>query len=323
MVIPTTIGLVGLALCWQWRMKGLVTAGAFFLFYLIFACLITPSHEQFWYVSTTLSIMMSLIVTTLCLEEIEFLSQSVQVESKSRLETLIRLDENRKETEKAWKTDRIELVKQLQETQQQVKDREHRISVYQKQLSLAGQEVDEIKETKQKLLRRLDKVQVTLQSFQENSLKKEDDTPKNNPITLYQELSKKRLNLLNQLRGEHFQLQLNFESKPKNYWALIERLKEAEGRYKQLRAQFGEKQSALEAVRKELFEANETVEIMKHLNQENDLQEPPALNTTELQNALEQEIEEKHQLLKELKEIEAVTSSLMTEIASEQAHCLF
>ncbi|MBA2367887.1 MAG: hypothetical protein H0V82_02545 [Candidatus Protochlamydia sp.] len=105
--------LIGIPLCVKWKMKGMAAA---------LACLLTLSvvgyqslnpDEGFWHVGMSLALAFSFIILTLSLEEVEGLIGKLQLESQSRLDNCLRLDEKLKTAESEWDIEKERLMNQV------------------------------------------------------------------------------------------------------------------------------------------------------------------------------------------------------------------
>ncbi len=91
--------LVGIPLCVKWKMKGMAAALACLFVLSIMAYRSVDLDEQYWHVGMGLSMAFALIVLTLSIEEVEGLISKAQLESKSRLDNFLHLEEALKDSE--------------------------------------------------------------------------------------------------------------------------------------------------------------------------------------------------------------------------------
>lgn len=319
MMMVSLLSLAGLFACWQWRMQGLAATLLCFFCYFIVCSVYAPAYQQFWHLGYTLSLAMSLVITTLCLEEVEEMTNAMVKESKSRLDTLVQVDEKRRATENAWQKDKIALTQSLQQFRQDFEKAQHRNLLYQKQLAVAREDRENLAKEKQKAVNDLHTIQTTLQVQKEKNL----ENPKKK-IQELQKTCKNRLELLNQCRCDLYQLRIQSKKRSHHYWKQAEQLKSAQARYLQLRKQFAEKQNVLEETKQALQQSKEQVLSITHKNTEKILEDLPflAFYSHDTEKLLDKKELEIGQLEKQLQETEELVSSLMTEIASSQMHCL-
>jgi hypothetical protein len=138
--------LVGIPLCLKWKMKGMTVALSLLLGISTFAYQSLSLDERYWHVGMALTIAFSFIILTLSFEEVESLIEKMKLESKSRLENFLHLDEKWKEAEKAWLIERENLFLELRSlTNEKAKINEDKQS-YIKLSQLTNEELCRIKE---------------------------------------------------------------------------------------------------------------------------------------------------------------------------------
>lgn len=94
--------LLGLPLSWKWSLRGyLATIGALSLLYLCMMPFFTYS-EKLWQMGASMSLAVGLFTTFLGFEEIKMMMTDLQVESQSRLDNLIELDDKFNRSQKDW-----------------------------------------------------------------------------------------------------------------------------------------------------------------------------------------------------------------------------
>ncbi len=117
--------LIGIPLCVKWKMKGMAAAlGCLFL-------LAGTNYQglelddRYWHVGLSLAMAFSFIVLTLSLEEVQGLVSKLQLESQSRLDNFLLLDEKWKTAEQEWglekegsKTEIVALTQELSKIQE-------------------------------------------------------------------------------------------------------------------------------------------------------------------------------------------------------------
>jgi septal ring factor EnvC (AmiA/AmiB activator) len=220
------IAIAGIPVCWRWKMPGLIAAIVVLLTLLAVSFPAIESHERVWHVGMTLAAALSLVVTTLCIEEVESMASGVAVESSSRLQHLNKTDERLKETQRAWQDDRRKLVEQLQALTHEVEEKRTRIATFQRVISI---------------------------------VRKDQEVAHDQRVALTGQIAERDA-VIRQLKHD---VTTGSSSRPiapvsgRGSADLDRSLRRVEGKYRQLREQFEEKQSVLETTRRELFETQE------------------------------------------------------------------
>lgn len=128
------IMLLGVPLCWRWHIWGVVVSVGLVVGTLISYYGELPLDERFWFLGMGFSTSMALFITALSFEEVESLVDSIQLESRSRLENLWKVDEKQKYT-----------AEELKKKRDQVENLERINRSYQKLIDLSTQEHIETK----------------------------------------------------------------------------------------------------------------------------------------------------------------------------------
>ncbi len=105
--------LLGIPLCWRWKLWGAAASMIGLIFFMAMTYSAVPLEERFWFVGIGISICMSLLITALSFEEVEILIDSLNLESRSRLENLWKVDEKKKVIEEDL-LKKKELIRELQ-----------------------------------------------------------------------------------------------------------------------------------------------------------------------------------------------------------------
>lgn len=137
-----SLALVGGVVCWKWKMRGLWSAIVALTLYTFLTYSSVAIEERFWHVGFFLTVVLTLVVTTLSLEEVETLIRDVCVESESRLESLWKLDEKLKQKELFWQGERKEFLAKLQEVSQEVDEKVMRIHTFERMISIVRQDLE-------------------------------------------------------------------------------------------------------------------------------------------------------------------------------------
>ncbi|WP_154017822.1 hypothetical protein [Candidatus Protochlamydia phocaeensis] len=116
--------LIGIPLCVKWKMKGMAAALTSLFVLALIGYQSIELDERFWHVGMALAMAFSFIILTLSLEEVEGLVGKLQLESQSRLDNFLLLDEKMKLAEQEWnlekdrlQTHMVALTQDLAQTQ--------------------------------------------------------------------------------------------------------------------------------------------------------------------------------------------------------------
>ncbi len=175
---PVT-ALIGLPLCVKWKMKGMAAALSCLLFFSVLAYQNLELDERYWHVGMVLAMAFSFIVLTLSLEEVQNLVDKLQLESQSRLDNFLRLDEKWKSAEQEWSHERTDFKTEIQSlTQEAARIQEDKQTFY-KLAQLAKDELTQVRSQHDLLLKelfykkqqiaqlheRLEETEITIQGF--------------------------------------------------------------------------------------------------------------------------------------------------------------
>lgn len=167
--------VIGLPICWIWKLRGMVLSIVFLFFLLLLSYGSIDADERFWHLGVSLAIALSFIVAALSLEELQALTQKIQVESKSRMEHLMRLDEKLKSMEKEFSLQEEEWTLQIQTLQKELEESHIELLTFRKASDAMHQELSSFEEEKKKLLE--DLLESKERSFQlEFDLKKAESS---------------------------------------------------------------------------------------------------------------------------------------------------
>lgn len=154
LVYPPLV-LLGLPLCWRFRIKGMAATLALFIAALAIRYPDITVQERFWEVGITLSYSLGIFVTAFSLEEVANLVQSLSLESKSRLENLLRLDEKLKRLRERLDQERQMLSQQVQSLEQAKEKQDSKVSGYLKLTAILKEELKQCRSREDQLLQEL------------------------------------------------------------------------------------------------------------------------------------------------------------------------
>jgi len=218
-----TIATLGIGACWRWKMTGLIGTVVTLFFYLLLTYNGVAIEDRFWHVGTAMAATLGLVITALSFEEVDSIVGTIVAESQSRLQNICRIDEKLKNASIAWQQERTALLEQLNEVATQLQEKETRVATFERLIGVVRQDLEAAQKEHERILGEL---------FEQRSL----------VANLTQDLveagqSKPRSNLERTLRQE-------------------------QGRLKQLRCQFEEKDCLLHEARQQRFAAEEKLEAL-------------------------------------------------------------
>lgn len=171
--------LIGLPLCVKWKMKGMAAALSCLLFFSVLAYQNLELDERYWHVGMVLAMAFSFIVLTLSLEEVQNLVDKLQLESQSRLDNFLRLDEKWTSAEQEWSSERADFKTEIQSLTQEASRIQEDKQTFYKLAQLAKDELTQVRSQHDLLLKelfykkqqvaqlheRLEETEITIQGF--------------------------------------------------------------------------------------------------------------------------------------------------------------
>jgi chromosome segregation ATPase len=182
--------LIGIPLCVKWKMKGMAAA----LCCLFLLSGIGYQHleldDRYWHVGLALAMAFSFIVLTLSLEEAEGLVNKLQLESQSRLDNFVLLDEKWKGAEQEWISEKEKAKSEMTFLTQEVAKIQEDKQTFYKLAQLAKDELVQVREQHDRLLQdilykkqqiaqlheRLEETEMTVQGFVNSDAEKQIQT---------------------------------------------------------------------------------------------------------------------------------------------------
>lgn len=142
-------GLVGIPLCLYYEKKGWIAAFGLLFFLSLFSYFSLEGLDRYWFVAFLFSMGTSFFVLSFSLSEVQKIIEKIELESKSRLDNFLHLDEKLRDAEEEWNL--IELgysseIASLTSEIQELKNEKEKLS----RLSLLSKE--ETEHAKQKLV---------------------------------------------------------------------------------------------------------------------------------------------------------------------------
>lgn len=179
--------LIGIPLCVKWKMKGMAAALSSLLFFSVLAYQNLELDERYWHVGMALAMAFSFIVLTLSLEEVQYLVGKLELESQSRLDNFLKLDEKWKEAEQAWNGERERTQAEMDALAQEMAKVQEEKQTFYKLAQLAKEELVQIRVQHELLLKelfykkqqvaqlheRLEETEMTIQGFLNSDAEKQ------------------------------------------------------------------------------------------------------------------------------------------------------
>lgn len=275
------VAVAGVPVCLRWKQKGLLLSLLALGLVVVICYSDLPVQQRFWHVGLGMSVALAFVVSALGFEEAESTLKHIEVEAKSRLENLWRLDETLKTLQDRYQCEKEDFALRRKLLEQEREELRQQLAASQEASTIAKQEISSFHQQRKSLLNdclaeQEKNAQLELQVSDLNSQveeltaacqqAKEEQAPA--------EVVEKTI-VEEKVIDEELQRELN-------------RFK---GLHKQLREQFDEKDQVLHATRKELFEMEGEV-----LRLEKECEELKRADRSKREVKLEQQL---HQLMEE------------------------
>lgn len=171
--------LIGVPLCIKWKMPGLATALTCLFVLFLFSYPQIDLQERYWHLGIGMAVALSFVILTLSLEEVQNLIDKLQVESQSRLDNFLRLDETVKQLEESWRLEKEALLSSVKELSLEITETQEEKLTFQKLVYLAKDELIALRSQQELLLQdlvykkqqiaglteRLEESEMTIQGF--------------------------------------------------------------------------------------------------------------------------------------------------------------
>ncbi len=165
------ITLAGLPLSWKWRWKGFAGAvGGLLLLLLVFYPLFPP-QERLWQIGAAFSLGLGLFTTFMGFEEIKNILLKLHLESQSRLDNLIDLDEKFNISQETWKYEEAELQNGLEKKTESLKREQEELNSLEKMSAALRTELERQQTTNQVLLEEVENKAREISGLEQSSLK--------------------------------------------------------------------------------------------------------------------------------------------------------
>lgn len=267
--------LFALPALWQWRLKGFLgSLASLFIGVLVFTSFFS-SQQSLWQVGAALSIAIGLFITYMGFEELKASLEKLKLESQSRLDNLIQLDEKFEQHLSAWESERAGFVQEVSELKR----------VYER----TQEEVQTLERLVATLREELKKEQVTRESLLQEQAHKQE------------ELSKYESEIL-QVRGSYHQIEQTLKEDRS------EREKKALLQLEQLKQKFIQKEEDAGKLQSQLQDlAQQKTELEKRAVMKDDA-------FKSMQEALREKVSSIHELHEKLQLSEQTQTNFKKEI---------
>ncbi|ADI38204.1 putative uncharacterized protein [Waddlia chondrophila 2032/99] len=185
--------LIGMPVCWRWRLWGWGGATLFLIACLAFEYDLIPLEERFWVVGISFSNSLALLITALSFEEVETQIESLGVESRSRLENLWKVDEKKQAIEQ-----------ELAAKKEEVKNLKFKVRSFQKLIDLSTEEMHSARADHDKILQEFCQIKDENEKLTELLAKSESDPPMEAKYRQLREQFKEKANVLVETRRDLF-----------------------------------------------------------------------------------------------------------------------
>lgn len=302
----SSVALVGLPMCWRWKMKGLLAALLLLGGALTLSLYEVPVQYRFWQVGMGITFALSFIVASLSFEEVEAAIANMQVESNSRLENLWAVDEKMKNLQERWQYDREDFNVRSKLMAQELEELKSAQAQQAVTLQAAKQDLEAVHLSKEKLLEEL----MTLR--RENTQLEQKNCELSTAISA--QAQPPPIILPTNSPETLSQVDSSPSAPSEEFRAQEQELRRLQGMYQQLREQFEDKGKVLAETRRQLFEKEGQLHSLQlsieeqHRRAPRDLEERLEYMLTQAQNEV---IEKEH----EVHALNDLVSNLITEIS--------
>jgi chromosome segregation ATPase len=228
--------LLGLPLCWKWKLKGLAISMGLLLGTIAFYVVDLDFSACLWSAGLGVSATLSFLVTALSFDEVSALTDTLQVESKSRLDNLLKLDEKFKvEKESHYKKNEKflsnikELEDELVKTKNRAASNERLAQIVREELATTHSRNDELLQEVFDWRHKHGKIENEIKSLREDARVAKESVDKSEVDAAYEEISSLETQLTHareQLETVQAQFEYSEEERQAHEIALQEKTEE-------------------------------------------------------------------------------------------------
>lgn len=270
--------LLAIPLCWKWKFRGLALSLGLLLSIIAYHFFGMAMEERLWFVGLSLAAISSLVITTLSFDEVTLLIDSVQIESKSRLDNLLQLDENLRELSISNQEKIEKLIQELKkkecesaESKIRAENSDRLSQIVREELATVHAKYEEIQQEFFDLRHKYSQSQIKIENLNHDLASQvalEINNDKENELLLsLEEVSKLKVLLEVALKEKEVLLK-KIEKKAASPKKDSGEMKELQRHHKKLQQQFDEKSKLLEDARRALFHMQEKlVSTQREINE--------------------------------------------------------
>ncbi|MCH9632173.1 MAG: Chromosome partition protein Smc [Chlamydiae bacterium] len=172
--------LLGLPLSWKWQTKGFLASLGILTLLLMCMYPFLDHSEKLWQIGASISLGIGLFVTFLGFEEIKEIIMDLQLESQSRLDNLIELDDQIKRSQKDWDLSEEDYLSKIADKDQTITKLSDQADSLEKSTYIMHQELKELQGANQRHIDELEKRFTEYSKMEINQLKMSQELEKVN-----------------------------------------------------------------------------------------------------------------------------------------------
>ncbi len=150
--------LIGIPICLRWKLRGGLAMAILVVVMFLATHSAGSSDDRFWQFGMVIALVLGFVVTALSFEEVDSMIKFIHLESKSRLDNLMRVDEKLREAQEQQHLDCEEFGGKIKALVKGSEGYERRIEVYEKTEETLREEIEDFYQHKEKLLEEIFKV---------------------------------------------------------------------------------------------------------------------------------------------------------------------
>ncbi len=308
--------MMGVPLCWKWKLKGLAISMGLLLGVIAFHFVDLEFSERLWCAGLGVSASLSFLITALSFEEVSALTDSLQVESKSRLENLLKLDEKLNVEKESYARNQELLAKNIRDLEDEVIKHKGRAASNERLAQVVREELASTHSRNDELLQEVfdwrhkyQKVETQISSLREETRVPKESVDKAELELAYKEISSLEGQLTHaseQLKTTQAQFEYSEEERQAHEVALLEKTEE----YNSLEEELEEIRLLYESTQEDLLKVKDQLEHSHHHKDEIVKAHKVLEEQNQQLKAVKQTLDEREQeLLVEKQKIEELCST--------------
>jgi hypothetical protein len=130
------IAILGSLCCWRWRMRALGGVLCVLIGWVAWQLTSIPQEQRFWYLGVGIAIALGFMVLCLAFDEVKAAIGQLEGEARTRLDALMRQDEQSRRRENQFQLERDRALNQVAALEQRLRDaqRQHALALDTKEL---------------------------------------------------------------------------------------------------------------------------------------------------------------------------------------------